>query len=210
MTTVDATAGESGRPATVSEAPAAAPVVGPMAGDPGMLGLGSFIVGSVALGLGLVGVVPVGVVGLRARDRAAEARRLRRAGVRRPRDVPLLRRRLRGHRREGAFPPQAPDEIGRGGRDLYFERGVGTAPGRGEPPWPVGVPRAGASSPAWSYPASAARISTSGPWPCVAAADGPRSPSAAWAPAVSAAWQRPARRPARRRPAVTRRRRPGG
>ena len=63
MTTVDATAGESGRPATVSEAPAAAPVVGPMAGDPGMLGLGSFIVGSVALGLGLVGVVPVGVLG---------------------------------------------------------------------------------------------------------------------------------------------------
>src|SRR6266851_2246695 len=63
MTTVDATAGESGRPATLSEAPAAAPVVGPMAGDPGMLGLGSFIVGSVALGLGLVGVVPVGVLG---------------------------------------------------------------------------------------------------------------------------------------------------
>jgi hypothetical protein len=34
-----------------------------MAGDPAMLGLGSFIVGSVALGLGLVGVVPVGVLG---------------------------------------------------------------------------------------------------------------------------------------------------
>ena len=32
------------------EAPAP-PVVGPMAGDPGLLGLGSFIVGSVALGL---------------------------------------------------------------------------------------------------------------------------------------------------------------
>src|SRR5580704_11564655 len=63
MTTVDATAGESGRPATVSEAPAAEPVVGPMAGDPAMLGLSSFIVGSVALGLGLVGVVPVGVLG---------------------------------------------------------------------------------------------------------------------------------------------------
>jgi succinate-acetate transporter protein len=65
MTTVDATAGESGRPATESEAPApaAAPVVGPMAGDPAMLGLSSFIVGSVALGLGLVGVVPVGVLG---------------------------------------------------------------------------------------------------------------------------------------------------
>src|SRR3989442_14665121 len=63
MTAVEATAGESGRPATVSEAPAAAPVVGPMAGDPAMLGLSSFIVGSVALGLGLVGVVPVLVLG---------------------------------------------------------------------------------------------------------------------------------------------------
>ena len=41
----------------------AAPVVGPMAGDPAMLGLGSFIVGSVALGLALVGVVPAGVLG---------------------------------------------------------------------------------------------------------------------------------------------------
>jgi succinate-acetate transporter protein len=64
MTTVDRTADESGRPAVVEEAPAAAaPVVGPMAGDPAMLGLGSFIVGSVALGLGLVGVVPAGVLG---------------------------------------------------------------------------------------------------------------------------------------------------
>ncbi len=63
MTTVDATAGESGRPAPASEAPAAAPVVGPMAGDPSMLGLASFIAGSVALGLGLVGVVPFGVLG---------------------------------------------------------------------------------------------------------------------------------------------------
>ena len=44
-------------------AAAAAPVVGPMAGDPAMLGLGSFIVGSVALGLALVGVVPAGVLG---------------------------------------------------------------------------------------------------------------------------------------------------
>ena len=42
---------------------AAAPVVGPLAGDPSILGLASFIVGSVALGLGLVGVVPVGVLG---------------------------------------------------------------------------------------------------------------------------------------------------
>jgi uncharacterized protein len=56
MTTVDATAGGS--------APAeAAPVVGPMAGDPSIFGLGSFIAGSVALGLGLVGVVPFGVLG---------------------------------------------------------------------------------------------------------------------------------------------------
>lgn len=42
---------------------AAPPVVGPLAGDPSILGLASFIVGSVALGLGLVGVVPVGVLG---------------------------------------------------------------------------------------------------------------------------------------------------
>jgi len=64
MTTVDTTADESGRPAALEqEVPAAAAVVGPMAGDPGMLGLGSFIVGSVALGLALAGVVPAGVLG---------------------------------------------------------------------------------------------------------------------------------------------------
>src|SRR6201996_3994374 len=63
MATVDATPGESGGPAAVPEAPAAEPVVGPMAGDPAMLGLSSFIVGSIALGLGLVGVVPGGVLG---------------------------------------------------------------------------------------------------------------------------------------------------
>ena len=56
MTTVDTTAGESREAAP-------APVVGPMAGDPSILGLGSFIAGSVALGLGLVGVVPTGVLG---------------------------------------------------------------------------------------------------------------------------------------------------
>jgi succinate-acetate transporter protein len=62
MTTVDATASESGRPAAVAEeAPAA--VIGPLAGDPSIFGLGSFIAGSVALGLGLVGVVPSGVLG---------------------------------------------------------------------------------------------------------------------------------------------------
>ena len=63
MTTVDATAGESGRPAVVEEAPAAPAVVGPLAGDPSIFGLGVFIAGSVALGLGLVGVVPSGVLG---------------------------------------------------------------------------------------------------------------------------------------------------
>jgi len=64
MTTVDATAGESGRPAAAAEeAPAAPAVVGPMAGDPSIFGLGSFIAGSVALGLSLVGVVPFGVLG---------------------------------------------------------------------------------------------------------------------------------------------------
>ncbi len=56
---------ESGQPATVAQPPSAepAPVVGPMAGDPAIFGLGSFIVGSVALGLSLVGVVPAGVLG---------------------------------------------------------------------------------------------------------------------------------------------------
>src|SRR5580693_8217366 len=63
MTTLDATAGESGRPAVAEQAPAAPAVVGPLAGDPSIFGLGSFIAGSVALGLGLVGVVPFGVLG---------------------------------------------------------------------------------------------------------------------------------------------------
>jgi succinate-acetate transporter protein len=63
MTTVDATAGESGRSSALAEETAATPVVGLLAGDPAMLGLGSFIVGSVALGLALVGVVPAGVLG---------------------------------------------------------------------------------------------------------------------------------------------------
>jgi uncharacterized protein len=65
MSTVDATAGESGLPAHAApEAAAPAPaVVGPMAGDPSIFGLGSFIAGSVALGLSLVGVTPFGVLG---------------------------------------------------------------------------------------------------------------------------------------------------
>ena len=60
MSTLDATAGE-----TIAQPPSAepAPVVGPLAGDPAIFGLGSFIVGSVALGLSLVGVVPAGVLG---------------------------------------------------------------------------------------------------------------------------------------------------
>jgi succinate-acetate transporter protein len=41
----------------------AAPPAGPLTGDPAVLGLPSFIVGSVALGLALVGVVPATAVG---------------------------------------------------------------------------------------------------------------------------------------------------
>jgi uncharacterized protein len=73
MATLDSAADGPGQShATVSAAEAAAAEeaaaaqaaqVGPLAGDPSMLGLGSFIVGSVALGLGLVGVVPAGVLG---------------------------------------------------------------------------------------------------------------------------------------------------
>ena len=62
MTTLDATADNSPQiPAEEAAAPAA--TTGPLAGDPAMLGLPTFIAGSVALGLGLVGVVPVGVLG---------------------------------------------------------------------------------------------------------------------------------------------------
>jgi uncharacterized protein len=67
MSALDASADDSGRATTLAEEPAAAApapaVIGPLAGDPSMLGLGSFIVGSVALGLSLVGVVPAGVLG---------------------------------------------------------------------------------------------------------------------------------------------------
>jgi succinate-acetate transporter protein len=59
MSALDASA-DSG-PVVVEASPA--PVIGPMAGDPSMLGLASFIAGSVALGLGLAGVVPFGVLG---------------------------------------------------------------------------------------------------------------------------------------------------
>jgi uncharacterized protein len=63
MSTVDATAGEGLPVPAAPEAPAAPAVVGPLAGDPSIFGLGSFIAGSVALGLSLVGVVPFGVLG---------------------------------------------------------------------------------------------------------------------------------------------------
>ncbi|HTW02910.1 MAG TPA: GPR1/FUN34/YaaH family transporter [Streptosporangiaceae bacterium] len=56
MTTVDATPG-----GTASAQETA--LIGPLAGDPSILGLGSFIAGSAALGLSLVGVVPAGVLG---------------------------------------------------------------------------------------------------------------------------------------------------
>jgi succinate-acetate transporter protein len=52
MTTLDAEA-----------AAAEVTAAGPLAGDPAILGLPSFIVGSVALGLGLVGVVPATAAG---------------------------------------------------------------------------------------------------------------------------------------------------
>ena len=61
MTALDANPDDTAR--NPAPEPPAPPVVGPMAGDPAMLGLSSFIVGSIALGLGLVGVVPVGVLG---------------------------------------------------------------------------------------------------------------------------------------------------
>jgi uncharacterized protein len=61
MTALDATADNSAQPSAHSEEVAAA--AGPMTGDPAMLGLPTFIAGSVVLGLALVGVVPAGAVG---------------------------------------------------------------------------------------------------------------------------------------------------
>jgi hypothetical protein len=65
MTTLDATAGGLPQPGAQAQeaAPAPAAATGPLAGDPAMLGLPSFIVGSIALGLVLVGVVPASAVG---------------------------------------------------------------------------------------------------------------------------------------------------
>jgi uncharacterized protein len=61
MTAVDANPDDTAR--NPAPEPPAPPVVGPMAGDPAMLGLGVFIAGAVALGLAIVGVVPAGVLG---------------------------------------------------------------------------------------------------------------------------------------------------
>src|SRR4026209_1894705 len=65
MTDLDASASKpAGSPGTETEiAGAETTVLAPLAGDPAMLGLPAFIVGSVALGLVLVGVVPATAVG---------------------------------------------------------------------------------------------------------------------------------------------------
>ena len=65
MTAPDATAADSVQPTSHLEeaAPAEAARAGPLAGDPSVIGLPSFIVGSIALGLVLVGMVPATAVG---------------------------------------------------------------------------------------------------------------------------------------------------
>jgi succinate-acetate transporter protein len=68
MTAVGASAGESARPQAVSEVVEVVEVTeaaasGPLAGDPMALGLPTFIVGSLALGLTLVGMVPAAAAG---------------------------------------------------------------------------------------------------------------------------------------------------
>ncbi len=68
MTAVGASAGESARPQAVSEVVEVVEVTeaaasGPLAGDPMALGLPVFIVGSLALGLTLVGMVPAAAAG---------------------------------------------------------------------------------------------------------------------------------------------------
>ena len=60
MAALDATHDES---TPIAAQPAEETAVGPLGGDPALLGLPSFIVGSVALGLVLVGVVPATAVG---------------------------------------------------------------------------------------------------------------------------------------------------
>jgi succinate-acetate transporter protein len=56
-----ATTGDSA--ARIEETPSAPPVPAPLSGNPALLGLPSFIVGSLALGMVLVGVVPAIAVG---------------------------------------------------------------------------------------------------------------------------------------------------
>ena len=66
MTDLDASASNSAGSAPAAESEILGdpvPVLAPLAGDPGMLGLPIFIVGSVALGLVLVGAVPATAVG---------------------------------------------------------------------------------------------------------------------------------------------------
>ncbi len=60
MTALETTADGTPQPGTHAEGATAA---GPLAGDPAILGLPSFIVGSIALGLVLVGLVPATAVG---------------------------------------------------------------------------------------------------------------------------------------------------
>jgi uncharacterized protein len=68
MTALDANADGTPRPEVQTEETeevvvAEVAVTGPLAGNPAILGLPTFIAGSVALGLGLAGVVPAGVLG---------------------------------------------------------------------------------------------------------------------------------------------------
>jgi uncharacterized protein len=64
MTALNADPDSTREPEVRTEEPAAeTAAIGPLAGNPAMLGLPSFIAGSVALGLGLAGVVPAGVLG---------------------------------------------------------------------------------------------------------------------------------------------------
>jgi succinate-acetate transporter protein len=65
MTALDANADGTPQPEIQAEEVVVAEVAvtGPLAGNPAILGLPTFIAGSVALGLGLAGVVPAGVLG---------------------------------------------------------------------------------------------------------------------------------------------------
>ena len=65
MTALDANADGTPQPEAQAEEVVVAEVAvtGPLAGNPAILGLPTFIAGSVALGLGLAGVVPAGVLG---------------------------------------------------------------------------------------------------------------------------------------------------